>query len=186
MGRPLWREDGSVFYNVQYTLYFTVSDLRPGPCIYIPQELGGLVIPRGTGHRPPENPCLSLSLTLQPTVSRPVCLGLKHPSGAYDQILFLSDSCGFVDVGRCLWREDGPVAYKCSWSSPAQSFSGPTPLGFVTIFYCLRFETFPFRRLLRLAGLRWRYSTPPPRGTKTCVRNTKLYKRLRPGWVSES
>jgi hypothetical protein len=23
---------------------------------------------------------------------------------------------------------------------------------------------FPFRRLLRLAGLRWRYSTPPPRG----------------------
>jgi hypothetical protein len=24
---------------------------------------------------------------------------------------------------------------------------------------------FPFRRLLRLAGLRWRYSTPPPLGT---------------------
>jgi hypothetical protein len=23
---------------------------------------------------------------------------------------------------------------------------------------------FPFRRLLRLAGLRWRYSNPPPRG----------------------
>jgi hypothetical protein len=58
----------------------------------------------------------------------------------------------------------------------------------MTIFYCLRFETpktwrarfpylyppgtggpvippgtgFLFRRLLRLAGLRWRYSTPPP------------------------
>jgi hypothetical protein len=25
---------------------------------------------------------------------------------------------------------------------------------------------FPFRRLLRLAGLRWRYSTPPPHGTQ--------------------
>jgi hypothetical protein len=52
MGRPLWREDGSVFYNVQYTIHFTVSDLRPGPCIYIPQGQGGLVIPPGTGYTP--------------------------------------------------------------------------------------------------------------------------------------
>jgi hypothetical protein len=29
---------------------------------------------------------LSLSLILRPTVSRSVCLGIKHPSGAYDQI----------------------------------------------------------------------------------------------------
>jgi hypothetical protein len=29
---------------------------------------------------------LSLSLKLRQTVSRPVCLGIKHPSGAYDQI----------------------------------------------------------------------------------------------------
>jgi hypothetical protein len=36
-------------YNVQYTIYFTVSDLRAGPCIYNPQEQGGPVIPPGTG-----------------------------------------------------------------------------------------------------------------------------------------
>jgi hypothetical protein len=48
----------------------------------------------------------------------------------------------------------------CCWPSSAQSLSGPSPVGVATILYCLRFET-SFCRLLRLAGLRWRYSTPP-------------------------
>jgi hypothetical protein len=53
----------------------------------------------------------------------------------------LSDSCGFVDLGRSLWREDGSAVCNCYWPSPAQSFSGPSPVGLVAIFYCLRFET---------------------------------------------
>jgi hypothetical protein len=79
--------------------------------------------------------------------------------------------------------------YNCCWPSSAQSFWGSSPTGLMTIFYSLRFDTpptwkatspylysqeqggpvtppdtgFPFRRLLRLAALRWKYLTPPPR-----------------------
>jgi hypothetical protein len=34
----------------------------------------------------------------------------------------LSDSCGFVDLVRPLWREDGSVVCNCYWSSPAQPY----------------------------------------------------------------
>jgi hypothetical protein len=68
----------------------------------------------------------------------------------------LSDSCGFVHVGRFLWREDGSAAYNCCLSSPAQSSLGPSPAGLMAIFYCLGFETPPT----------WRARSPylyPPR-----------------------
>jgi hypothetical protein len=61
--------------------------------------------------------------------------------GLTTRFSLLSDSCRFVDVGRSLWRENGSADYNCCWSSPAQSFLGPSPAGLVTIFYCLRFET---------------------------------------------
>jgi hypothetical protein len=37
----------------------------------------------------------------------------------------------------------GYAIYNCCWSSPAQSFSTPSPSGLMTIFYSLRFETPP-------------------------------------------
>jgi hypothetical protein len=42
--------------------------------------------PRPDSEPKSKSKLLSLSLMLRPTVSRPVSLGIKHPSGAYDQI----------------------------------------------------------------------------------------------------
>jgi hypothetical protein len=61
--------------------------------------------------------------------------------GLTTRFLLLSDSCGFVDVGRSLWRENGSALYNCCWSLPAQSFLGPSPAGLVTIFYSLWFTS---------------------------------------------
>jgi hypothetical protein len=37
--------------------------------------------------------------------------------GLTTRFLLPSDSCGFVDVGHSLWREDGSVIYNCCWLS---------------------------------------------------------------------
>jgi hypothetical protein len=74
------------------------------------------------------------------------CLGFTT------RFLLLSDSFGFLDVGRSLWREDRSVVYNCCWYSSAQSFSGPSPVGLETIFYSLRFETSFFFATYYLQG----------------------------------
>jgi hypothetical protein len=123
---------------------------------------------------------------LRPTVSRPFCLVGKPQLGPKTRFLLLLDHCGFVDVERPLWRGDASVVYNYSWSSPEQSFSGLIPTGLMPkirdspnleitspYFYIPQEQSdpaippdtgFPFRRLLRLTGLRSRYWNPPPHG----------------------
>jgi hypothetical protein len=48
-------------------------------------------------------------------------------------LCYLCDSYGLVLVGRPLWLEDGSVVCNCYWSSPAQSFLGPSPAGLVAL-----------------------------------------------------
>jgi hypothetical protein len=94
---------------------------------------------------------------LRPTVSRPICLVVKYPSGTYYQIFITARQCGFVDVRRDLWRENGSAVHNRRCSSPAQSFLGPSPTRLVTTFCCLRFKTPPNWRTRSL------YSYPPGR-----------------------
>jgi hypothetical protein len=99
------------------------------------------------------NKCvLSLSLMLRPTVSRPVYIGTKHLSGAYDQILLLSDSCGFVDVGNSLTRER-MFRLQLLPAFASAVILGSESHGTRYNILLSQIRDFPFHRLLRLAGL---------------------------------
>jgi hypothetical protein len=129
--------------------------------------------------------------------------------GLRPDFYYCQDSCGFVDVGRLHWREDASVVYNCRWSSSAQSFSGQSPAGPVTTFYCLKFETFPSwrarspyvypqgtgwpgytpRHWVPVSLLRWRYLILPPRRIRSrqklvlCLDRLVYFSRRPPSYL---
>jgi hypothetical protein len=106
---------------------------------------------------------LGLNLMFRPTVSRSVCLGIKHPSGAYDQIFIAVRNTKYVWQLRS-WFRGAPSLTRgrvCLLYVP-QAFARAVILGSWSLGTRDRILQspiwdFPFRRLLRLAGSRWRY-----------------------------
>jgi hypothetical protein len=107
---------------------------------------------------------IALSLILRPTVSRPVCLGIKHPSGAYRPDFYYCQTVAGLLMCGALSDEKAGLPFTITDGPRHRNHIRAESHGSRDHILLSQILDLPFRRLLRLAGLRWRYSTPPPHG----------------------
>jgi hypothetical protein len=96
---------------------------------------------------------LSLSLMLRPTVSLLVCLGIMHPSGAYDQIFITVKTVAGLLPWGALPDERTGLRFTIAAGPRQRSHFRSESRGTRDHILLSQIRDFPFRRLLGLAGL---------------------------------
>jgi hypothetical protein len=146
---------------------------------------------------------------LRSTVSRPVCLGIKHPSG-FTTRFFLRSEYGirltvtFFIPWDALSDERTGLSFVCATGPCQRSFLGRSPLGLATVLYCLRFETSLFvasydsqghgggirPRLHTVTPFSYKHSAQNPRKTPSLLMMTSpltrkcVYRAVAKKWVA--
>jgi hypothetical protein len=95
---------------------------------------------------------------------RSVCLGIKHPSGAYDQIFITVGQLRFCWCWTLSLTRGRVCRLKLLLALASAAIFGSVSRETCDRILLPQIQDFPFRHLLRLAGLRWRCSALPPHG----------------------
>jgi hypothetical protein len=90
---------------------------------------------------------IEVEVNLRPTVGRPVCLGVRRPSGTRDQFFFVLEIsfrqlrvCYFVVPSLTRGRVCN-LLYNCFWVLSEQSLFGWSSAELTAIFYCLIWDS---------------------------------------------
>jgi hypothetical protein len=107
---------------------------------------------------------VKVKVTLRQTLSQSVSLGIEPHLGLVTRYLLLFDSYGLVSCGAPSLTRGRVCLLYMLLAIASAVFLTSESLGTRDHILLSQIWDFPFRRLLRLAGSRWRYSTPPPYG----------------------
>jgi hypothetical protein len=110
--------------------------------------------------------CLSVCLMLRLTASQPVCLGIEHPSGAFDQICITVGQLWVCWCGALSLTKGRICGLQLLLTLASAVILRSESRGTHDHILLSQIQNFHFRCLLRLAGLRWRYATLPPHGKR--------------------
>jgi hypothetical protein len=109
-----------------------------------------------------------VKVTLRLTASQSVSICVEPPSGAHDQIFVTVWHLRILFLWGALSDERQCLSFVYAAGPCQRSLSRVRDPWYSNHILLSQIWDFPFRRLLRLAGSRWRYSTPPPHGFFIC------------------